>query len=76
MFKRGIKRDPSVYTVLKDELWNDNWHRSFANQARSQDFSDGLDPTYLPITPEEVDLFQEKKKYVCYPGIQGRNCKS
>jgi hypothetical protein len=30
--KRGIKRDPAVYPTLKDELWNDNWHRSFANQ--------------------------------------------
>jgi hypothetical protein len=25
LFKRGIKRDPSVYPTLKDELWNDNW---------------------------------------------------
>jgi hypothetical protein len=64
MFKIGIKRDPSVYPVLKDELWNNNWHCSFANQARAQDVSDVLYPTYLPITPEDVDLFQEKKKHV------------
>jgi hypothetical protein len=57
-FKRGIKCDPSVYPTLKDELWNDNWHRSFANQARAQDVSEVLDPAY------EVALFQEKKKYL------------
>jgi hypothetical protein len=33
MFKNGIKRDTSVNPTLKDELWNDNWYRSFVNQA-------------------------------------------
>jgi hypothetical protein len=64
IFKRGIKRDPSVYPTLKDELWNDNWHRYFANQARAQDVSAVLDPACLPTTPAEVALFQEKKKYL------------
>jgi hypothetical protein len=64
MFKRGIKRDPSVYPVLKDELYNDSWHRSFANQARAQDVSDVLDAAYLPVTPVETELFQEKQKFL------------
>jgi hypothetical protein len=64
MFKRGIKREHSVYPVLKDELWNDIWHRSLANQARAQDVHDVLDPTYVPSTPSEVDLFQEKNKFL------------
>jgi hypothetical protein len=64
IFKRGVKRDHSLYPTLKDELWNDNWHRSFANQARTQDFSEVLDPAYLPATPTEISLFQEKKKYL------------
>jgi hypothetical protein len=64
MFKRGIKCDPLGYPVLKNELWNNNWYHSFANQARAQDVSYVLDPTYLPITPADVDLFQEKKMYV------------
>jgi hypothetical protein len=59
MFKRGIKRDPSVYPTLKNELWNDNWHCYFANHARAQDVSDVPDPTYLPTTSTEKDLFQE-----------------
>jgi hypothetical protein len=64
LFKRGIKRDPSVYPTLKDELWNDNWHRSFANQARAQDLSDVLNAAYVPTTSAEYDSFQEKQKYL------------
>jgi hypothetical protein len=64
LFKRGIKRDPSVYPTLKDELWNDNWHRSFANQARAQDLSDILNAAHVPTTSAEYDLFWEKQKYL------------
>jgi hypothetical protein len=64
MFKRGIKRDPSVYPVLKDELYNDSWHHFFAHQARAQVASDVLDAAYSPATPAETDLFQEKQKYL------------
>jgi hypothetical protein len=62
MFKRGIKLDPSAYPTLKDELWNDNWHHSFANLARAQDVHDVLDDKYVPITAAEKDQFQEKQK--------------
>jgi hypothetical protein len=57
LFRRGIKRDPSVYPVLKDERYNDQWHRSFINQARAQDVSDVLDSTYVPSSPTDIDLF-------------------
>jgi hypothetical protein len=64
LFKRGIKRDPSYYPTLQDELWNDNWHRSFANQAREQDLIDVLNAAYVPNTSAENDLFQGKQKYM------------
>jgi hypothetical protein len=48
IFKRGIKRDPSVFPTLKDEKFNDQWHRSFANQARAQDVSAIIDALYVP----------------------------
>ena len=64
IFKRGIKRDPSVFPALKDEKLNDQWHRSFANQARAQDISDVLDTTYTPSTAADVALFEEKQKYL------------
>jgi hypothetical protein len=64
VFKRGIKRDPSVFPTLKDEDRNDSWHRTFANQARAQDVSDVLDENYKPVTPTDIALFEEKKKYL------------
>jgi len=32
-FRRGIKRDPTLFPALKDEKFNDSWHHSFNNQA-------------------------------------------
>ena len=64
VFKRGIKRDPSVFPTLKDEKLNDQWHRSFANQARAQDISDVLDITYIPSSAVDIALFEEKQKYL------------
>jgi hypothetical protein len=64
VFKIGNKLDPSVYPTLKDELWIGNWHCSFANQARAQDFDEVLNPAYLPTTSAEYYLFQEKQKYL------------
>ena len=63
-FKRGIKRDTSVFPTLKDEKFHDLWHRSFANQARAQDVSDVIDASYVPTTPEDIALFTEKQKYL------------
>ena len=48
IFRRGIKKDATLFPVLKDEKFNDSWHRSFVNQARAQDLSEVLDPTYKP----------------------------
>ena len=64
LFRRGIKRDPTLFPTLKDEKYNDTWHRSFANQARAQDVADVLDPKYKPSTTEQRDLFEEKQKYL------------
>ena len=63
-FRRGIKRDPALFPELKDERYNDAWHRSFMTQARAQGVDDALDEFYQPITAEERDLFKEKQKYL------------
>jgi uncharacterized pyridoxamine 5'-phosphate oxidase family protein len=63
-FKKGIKRDPSLFPTLKDEKYNDSWHRSFETQARAQDVYNVLDATYQPRTQEEKDLFAEQNKYL------------
>jgi hypothetical protein len=64
MFCRGIKQDYILFPTLKDEKFNDNWHRSFVNQARAQDVSEVLDPSYVPSTTSEQEIFTEKQKYV------------
>jgi hypothetical protein len=63
-FRRGIKKDPSIFPTLKDEKYHDIWHRSFINQARAQDVSDVLDESYLPLTSDDLALFTEKQKYL------------
>lgn len=64
LFRKGIKRDPLAFPTLKDERFNDTWHRSFANQARAQNVMNILDSTYVPSTAEEIELFDEQQKYV------------
>ena len=63
-FHRGIKQDTNLIEVLKEEKFNDTWHRTFYTQARAQDLMEVLDATYVPTTQEEKDLFNEKQKYV------------
>ena len=53
-----------MFPILKDEKFNDTWHRSFTNQARTQDVLEVLDHTYTPATPEDIDLFDQKKHYL------------
>ena len=63
-FKRSIKRDPSAYPTIKDHAKWDNWNRSLIAQARVDDVSDILDPTYIPITDTDKDLFRVKQSYL------------
>ena len=63
-FKKGIKRDPSLYVIYRDEKQWDNWQRSTLAQARAQDVDDVLDSTYTPSAPDDVILFKEKQKFM------------
>ena len=63
-FRRGIKRDATLFPTLKDDKYHDIWHRSFKTQATAQAVSEVLDENYKPSTQEDIALFQEKQKYV------------
>jgi hypothetical protein len=63
-FPRGIKRDATLFPTLKDDKYHDIWHWSFKTQATAQAVSEVLDATYIPTTPDDIALFQEKHKYV------------
>ena len=60
-FHKGIKRDASLYPVLKQDIEWDTWNRSVVSIARAQALDQVLDSTYRPCLIEEIDLFEEKK---------------
>jgi hypothetical protein len=64
LFRRGIKRDATLFPTLKDDKYHDIWHRSFNTQATAQAVSEVLDKNYVPTTVDDIALFQEKQKYV------------
>ena len=64
MFRRSIKKDPSLFPTLKDDKYHDVWHRSFNTQAVAQDVSEVLDEKYVPVTVDDIALFSEKTKYI------------
>ena len=63
-FKRGIKRDITQFTALKDDAMWDNWNRSTVSQARAQDIAHVLDPSYIPQNQAARDLFVEQQKFM------------
>jgi hypothetical protein len=64
LFRRDVIRGPNLFPYLYYEPFNDTWHRRFECQARVKGVIEVLDPTYVPVSAEEKDLFNEKLKYV------------
>jgi hypothetical protein len=60
-FKRGIKRDPGQFPVLKDDKQWDLWNIDTKAQARSQDVMEVLNPTYNPTTAEDIALLTRRR---------------
>ena len=63
-FKRGNRRDPSLFKFLKDLDHWDNWWRNFSIQAKVQDCAEVLDSAYTPGSSEETELFFLKQQYI------------
>jgi hypothetical protein len=59
--KKGIKRDPSLFMVYKDEKQWDNWQHSTVVLARAQGVEEVLDINYVHTDSDDVALFEEKK---------------
>ena len=64
IFRKGIRRDPSVFTTLKEDRRFEQWNLHTRATARAQDMGDVLDKTYNPVRPEEQALFDEKQHYM------------
>jgi hypothetical protein len=62
-FRKGMIRDANQYPVLKGDRNFDNWRRKVMILARTHQVSDVFttDPKYVPISSEDVWLFEEKQ---------------
>ena len=64
-FKKGIKREASAYSILKDEHYFDKIQRDLFITAKSHDVSEILDPTFTPDpSQEEKELFEAKQVFM------------
>ena len=63
-FKRGIKRDQSLFPVYRNEREWDDWQRRTRAQATAQGVENVLDPLYVPTLPQDIALFHEQNKYM------------
>ncbi len=63
-FKRGIKRDQSLFPTLKDERQWDTYKRSTKAQATAQGVSEVLNPNYSPVSFDDKKLFDLKQQYM------------
>ena len=64
-FKRGIKRDISVYPTLKDEKYYESFKRSVLVTARAHDCEEILQPTFRPRgDADSLELFRLKNDFM------------
>ena len=72
-FKRGIKRDPSQFTMFKHEKYWDSWNRETKATANAQNVENVLNPDFVPLPPN-IGLFQEQQKYMYQVFV--KNCQT
>ena len=67
-FKKGTKRDASVYPIFKNDKYYDTFQRSFLANLKAQGLYDVADPDHDPESGDiyEQELFQGKQSFVCY----------
>ena len=63
-FKKSIKRNASLFTTFKEGKYWDTWCRNTLATARAHDVAEVVNPDYLPVTADYVNLFKEKHKFM------------
>ena len=63
-FRKGIKREETIYPSLKDERYFDSFSSSLYITAKSHEWAEVLDPEYRPSNSEK-ELF-ETNKFSCF----------
>ena len=63
IFKKGIKRDLSLFHAFKEKKQFKFSHRHLMRNAGTQDVKEVLDPQYTPQNEEDFYLFQLQQEY-------------
>ena len=65
-FKKGTKRDASVYPIFKNDKYYDTFQRSFLENLKAQGLYDVADPDHDPENGDtyEKELFKGKQSFV------------
>ena len=63
-FVRSIKIDPTYYPTLSKDSGFDQFDRSLTAMARSHGMLNVLDPTYIPTTPNDIELFEKHQAFM------------
>ena len=65
-FKKGTKRDASVYPIFKNDKYYDTFQRSFLANLKAQGLYDVADPDHDPESGDiyEKELFKGKQSFV------------
>ena len=65
-FKKGTKRDASVYPIFKNDKYYDTFQRSFLANLKAQGLYDVADPDHDPENGDtyEKELFKRKQSFV------------
>ena len=65
-FKKGTKRDASVYPIFKNDKYYDTFQRSFLANLKAQGLYDVADPDHDPEDGDiyEKELFKGKQSFV------------
>jgi hypothetical protein len=63
-FRKGIKRDKSHYSKLKDEKNWDSWRRSTISTVYAHGCENILSGSYTPTSTDEILLFKEQNKFM------------
>ena len=65
-FKKGTKRDASVYPIFKNDKYYDTFQRSFLANVKAQGLYDVADPDHDPENGDtyEKELFKRKQSFV------------
>ena len=64
LFRKGIKRDPTIYPTIKDLPSFLDWSQKVMTHAKSQGVAHVLDLDYKPNTPDEIELFKLQQDYM------------